>query len=324
MANPPKLLDQVRNALRVQHYAYRTEQTYLYWIKRFILFHKKQHPKDLNVTEIEEFLTFLAVDLHVAPSTQNQALAALLFLYNQVLEIPLEHRVDAVRARTPSRLPMVLSQDEVRRLFEQLKLPYRLMAGLLYGSGLRLIECLRLRVKDLDFDQNQLLVRHGKGHKDRVTMLPDNLQPALRRQLRLAKTLHQNDLEEGYGHVSLPYALARKYPNADREWAWQYVFPAGQRTVHPREGHICRHHIDPSTLQKAVKQAVRRAGLTKPATCHTLRHSFATHLLENGYDLRTIQELMGHKSVETTMIYTHVLNRGGRGVQSPIDKLMGG
>jgi integron integrase len=318
---PPKLLDQVRHTLRVKHYARRTEEAYLNWIKRFILFHHKRHPNTMNVPEIEAFLTHLAVHDRVSASTQNQALAALLFLYQQVLHQPLDGSVDAVRAKTPHRLPVVMSQTEVARVLAHLAEPYHLMARLLYGSGLRLMECLRLRVKDLDFEQCQLIVRSGKGDKDRDTLLPDSLHAALRRQLRYAQVLHQNDLERGYGRVHLPYALARKYPKADQEWAWQYVFPSYKLSKDPHTGLIRRHHRDEYGLQKAVKRAVRAANLTKPVSCHTFRHSFATHLLEANYDLRTIQELLGHKDVRTTMIYTHVIKRGGLGVRSPLETL---
>jgi integron integrase len=308
-AHPPKLLDQVRDTLRTQHYARSTEQAYLNWIKRFILFHHKQHPQTMNSAEIEAFLTYLAVKQHVAPSTQNQALAALLFLYQQVLRQDLDHPIDAVRARTPPpRLPTVMSKSEVAQVIAALREPYQLMAKLMYGSGLRLMECLRLRVKDLDFEQHQLLVRRGKGNKDRDTLLPDSLHAALRRQFRYAQVLHQNDLDRGYGRVELPYALARKYPNADREWAWQYVFPSHKLSKAPRTGRIGRHHLSPDALQRAVKQAARAARLTKPIGCHTFRHTFATHLLEAGYDIRPIQELLGHKAVRTTMIYTPVLS----------------
>ena len=318
---PPKLLDQVRSALRTKHYSLRTEEAYLYWIKRYIFFHNLRHPAEMNSPEIEMFLTHLAVSEHVAPSTQNQALAALLFLYHQVLDRELEARVDAVRAKKASRLPVVMSQREVKRLISQLPENYQLMAKVMYGSGLRLMECLRLRVKDLDFEQHQIIVRQGKGHKDRDTILPESLHAAFQWQLRYAKTLHNNDLEQGYGRVELPYALERKYPNANREWGWQYVFPSHKRSKDPRSDRIGRHHVHESGLQKAVKRAAAAAGIHKPVGCHTFRHCFATHLLENGYDIRTIQELLGHKSVETTMIYTHVIKRGGLAVRSPADAL---
>jgi integron integrase len=317
----PKLLDQVRRTLRTKHYSIRTEEAYVNWIKRFILFHHKRHPQEMNSSEIEQFLTYLAVEQNVAPSTQNQALAALLFLYQHVLRQPLLHPIDAVRARKPQQLPVVLSQTEASRLITHLPDRYRLMAKLLYGSGLRLMECVRLRVKDIDFGQHQIIVRSGKGHKDRDTLLPDSLLAPLRRQLRYARALHQNDLERGHGQVYLPHALDRKYPNASRQWGWQYVFPAARLSRDPRTQLVRRHHVDESGLQKAVKKAARMARINKPVGCHTLRHSFATHLLEDGYDIRTIQELMGHKSVETTMIYTHVIKRGGMAVRSPVDTL---
>lgn len=317
--HPPKLLDQVRDTLRRRHYAIRTEEAYLNWIKRFILFHNKQHPKEMGSQEIEQFLTHLAVNQHVSPSTQNQALAALLFLYQQVLHQELEQPIDAVRAKKKQRLPVVMNKDEVKRVIALLSDPYQLMAQLLYGSGLRLMECVRLRVKDIDFDRCQVIVRSGKGNQDRDTILPDSLHLSLQRQLRYAKTLHQNDLEQGYGAVYLPYALERKYVNANREWGWQYVFPAPKLSKDPHSDLIRRHHIGEKGLQKAVRSAARRAEINKPISCHTFRHCFATHLLENGYDIRTIQELMGHKSVETTMIYTHVLKRGGLAVHSPLD-----
>lgn len=318
---PPKLLDQMRATLRVQHYALRTEAAYVNWVRRFILFHQKRHPAEMNTPEIEAFITHLAVDEQVSASTQNQALAALLFLYQSVLHKELVRPVDAVRAAATQRLPVVLDRAEVRRVLAELAEPYRLMAQLMYGGGLRLMECLRLRVKDVDFAQHQLLVRGGKGDKDRDTLLPDSLHAPLHRQLRIARALHQNDIEQGYGRVFLPHALERKYPNAHHEWAWQYIFPASRLSKDPRSGQLRRHHVDESSLQKAVRAAVQNAGLTKPASCHTFRHSFATHLLENGYDIRTIQELLGHHDVKTTMIYTHVINRGASGVRSPLDDL---
>ena len=318
---PPKLLDQVRHTLRAKHYSRRTEQSYLYWIKRYIFFHNVRHPTEMNSPEIEAFLTYLAVNGNIAPTTQNQALAALLFLYQQVLGQELEARIDAVRAKKAARLPVVMSQNEVKQLISHLPDCYQLLAKVMYGSGLRLMECLRLRVKDVDFEQQQIIIRSGKGNKDRDTILPESLHAALQRQLRYARTLHDNDLEQGYGRVELPYALERKYPNANREWGWQYVFPSHKLSKDPRTGRTGRHHIHESGLQKAVKKAAAVAEIHKPVGCHTLRHSFATHLLEAGYDIRTIQELMGHKSVETTMIYTHVVKKGGLAVHSPIDRL---
>lgn len=319
MSNPPKLLDQVRQTLRLKHYALSTEETYLDWIKRFILFHHKRHPKDMGRPEIEAFLTHLAVHENVAASTQNQAYSALLFLYREVLQQELDGPINALRAKKPRRLPVVLTQAEARRLISAMSGQYRLMAQLLYGSGLRLAECLHLRVKDIDFEQRQIVVRSGKGNKDRVTMLPTSLIALLQHQLGQVEHLHRADLSAGYGQVYLPYALDRKYPNAGREWGWQYLFPAPNLSTDPRTGLVRRHHIDPSTLQKAVRAAAQAAQINKPVGPHTLRHSFATHLLEAGYDIRTIQELMGHKDVSTTMIYTHVIKRGGLAVRSPLD-----
>jgi len=310
----------MREALRVRHYSIRTETSYLDWAKRFILFHHKRHPETMGAPEITAFLTHLAVEKHVAASTQTQALSAILFLYREVLQIGVDEPLDIVRAKKPERLPVVLTKDEVHSIFRQLSGDYLLMARLLYGSGLRLMECLRLRVKDLDFGQRQILVRDGKGMKDRVTMLPDQLREPLQAHLAVVRQLHQSDLAKGHGAVYLPFALDRKYPNANREWAWQYVFPSDRLSTDPRSpGVIRRHHADESGLQKAVREAVRASGITKNATCHTFRHSFATHLLEAGYDIRTVQELLGHADVRTTMIYTHVLNRGGLAVRSPLD-----
>jgi integron integrase len=289
-------------------------------ITRFILFHDKRHPATMGVPEIRSFLAHLAVDQQVAASTQNVALSALLFLYRDVLHIELPYIDDLERAQRPARVPVVLTRAEVQSVLARMSGVQHLMAALLYGSGMRLMECVRLRVKDLDFAYRQITVRDGKGAKDRVTMLPQALVEPLRRQLERARLLHKEDLAEGFGAVYLPYALERKYPNANREWGWQYLFPATRRSLDPRAGIERRHHIAEDGLQRAVKQAVRQAGLTKPASCHTFRHSFATHLLENGYDIRTVQELLGHKDVKTTMIYTHVLNRGGKGVRSPLDE----
>ena len=320
MNKPPKrLLDQVRDRIRMKHYSIRTEQAYASWIKRFILFHNKKHPKDMGKQEIESFLTHLALDLNVASSTQNQAFNAILFLYNQVLHQPLEDTISAVRAKKPRRLPTVMTNDEALAVLSALSGIHQLMAKLLYGSGLRLMECIRLRVKDIDFGMNQIMVRDGKGKIDRVTMLPESVNSDLKEHLKRVKTIHDNDLNRGYGRVFLPYALGRKYPNADREWGWQYVFPSSSLSKDPRTGATRRHHVHESSLQKAVKKAVRLVRISKPASCHTFRHSFATRLLENGYDIRTVQELLGHKGVNTTMIYTHVLNKGGRAVTSPLD-----
>ncbi len=316
---PKKLLDQVREAIQVKHYSIRTEQAYVNWIKRYILFHDKRHPREMGAAEIEAFLTYLAVDRNVAASTQNQALSALLFLYRQVLKQDLVGSIDSVRAKRPKRLPTVLTKEETLRVIGFLSGTHQLMAKLLYGSGLRLMECVRLRVKDVDFAQRQIIVRDGKGMKDRITMLPDVLIQRLREHLQHTKHIHEDDLAKGYGSVYLPFALERKYPNADREWLWQYVFPATRLSTDPRTGITRRHHINESSLQKAVRRAAKRAGIDKRVTCHTFRHSFATHLLEDGYDIRTVQELLGHKDVKTTMIYTHVLNRGPLAVRSPLD-----
>jgi integron integrase len=317
----PRLLEQVREAIRVRHYSLRTEQTYVGWIKRFILFHGKRHPRDMGGQEVQQFLSHLAVAGHVAASTQSQALSALLFLYQQVLKQDIGWLDDVVRAKKPHRVPVVLTQDEVKAVLAHLSGTTWIMATLLYGAGLRLLECLRLRVKDVDFTYNQIVVRDGKGRKDRVTMLPQQIKAPLRRHLHDVQQLHAQDVQAGAGHVYLPYALERKYPNASREWIWQYVFPAARPSRDPRTGIIRRHHIHKLVLQRAVHAAVRKANIPKPASGHTLRHSFATHLLEAGYDIRTVQELLGHKDVSTTMIYTHVLNRGGRGVKSPADLL---
>jgi integron integrase len=318
---PPKkkLLDQVRDACRLKHYSRRTEDTYVDWIKRFILFHKKRHPQDMGAPEIEAFLTHLAVDLNVASSTQNQAYSAILFLYRYVLHIDLPDTLNAARAKKPKRLPVVLTRDEVRRVIDQLDGTPKLMVQLLYGSGLRLNECVRLRIKDLDFNQNQILIREAKGNADRVTLLPARLIEPLQAHLRRVRQLHTQDLKNGYGTVYLPTAFDRKYPTAATAWNWQYVFPSERLSKDPQSGQVRRHHASDSSLQKAIAAAARRAGLTKPIGPHTFRHSFATHLLESGYDIRTVQELLGHKDVKTTQIYTHVLNRGGLAVRSPLD-----
>ncbi|MGF1603992.1 MAG: integron integrase [Thermosynechococcaceae cyanobacterium] len=316
---PRKLLDQVRDALRVKHYAYRTEATYVQWIRRFILFHNKRHPQEMGEAEVEAFLTHLAVNDNVAASTQNQALSALLFLYRYVLKQPLAESIDAVRARQSKHLPTVLTTDEVQHLLQALAGTQQLLAKLLYGSGMRVKEGLRLRVKDLDFGQSQIMVRNAKGNKDRITVLPQSLVELLLAYLVSVKQLHQDDLAQGYGTVYLPHALDRKYPNAEREWMWQYVFPAQRHSVDPRSGRKQRHHVDDGFLQRSLKKAALQAQIPKKVSCHTLRHSFATHLLQNGYDIRTVQELLGHKDVKTTMIYTHVLNQGTLGVRSPLD-----
>lgn len=320
MLSPPvKLLDQMRDQLRAMHYARRTEQSYVDWARRFILFHQKRHPRELGPQAITTFLTNLAVAGKVAPSTQNQARSALLFLYRHVLAMPIDTLQDVVAARATRHLPTVLTRAEVQAVLVQLSGVYRLIAQLLYGSGLRLMECLRLRVKDVDFAQYQLTVHDSKGAEDRRTMLPQRLVEPLQDHVRNVRRTHGEDLERGYGAVSLPYALEHTYPSANHEWAWHYVFPAARLSTDPHTAVIRRHHVDESSVQKAVKAAIRKAGLTKHASCHTFRHSFATHLLENGYDIRTVQALLGHKDVKTTMIYTHVLNRGGRGVRSPLD-----
>ena len=318
-ADKPKLLDQVRDVIRRKHFSIRTEQTYVDWIKRYIFFHDKRHPNEMAEAEITAFLTHLARAGKVAASTQNQALSALLFLYREVLQQNIGWLDQVERAKPPARLPVVLTKEEVQRLFAHVHGTKRLMAGLLYGSGLRLMECVRLRVKDVDLGYLRVTVRDGKGGKDRITMLPVNAAKPLERHLQKVKAQHEQDLEEGFGSVYLPDALEQKYPNAGREWMWQYVFPSSRLSIDTRSGIRRRHHVEESSLQLGIKRAVRASGIQKPATCHTLRHSFATHLLENGYDIRTVQELLGHKDVSTTMIYTHVLNRPGIGVRSPLD-----
>ncbi len=316
---PKKLLDQVRDIIRLRHYSYRTEESYVYWIRRYILFHAKRHPRDMGSAEIEAFLTHLAVSEQVAASTQNQAFSALLFLYKHVLNQELDANINAIRAKRPQHLPTVLSHAEALAVIQNLSGVYQLVGQLLYGSGLRQTECLQLRVKDLDFAQQQVIVRTSKGMKSRVTPLPERLVQPLQNHLIRVKQIHHQDLSQGYGAVYLPFALERKYPQANREWAWQFVLPADRLSQDPRTGITRRHHLHESGLQRALKQAVRMAKIDKRVSCHTFRHSFATYLLEQGYDIRTIQELLGHKDVSTTMIYTHVLNRGGKGVRSPLD-----
>ncbi len=315
----PRLLDQMREVLRLNHLSYRTEEAYISWVKRFIVFHDKRHPKDLGAPEIRAFLSYLATQQQVAASTQNSALNALLFLYRAVLKQPFPQLEEIERAKRPRRLPTVLSREEVHVLLSKLSGPPHLMTSLLYGAGLRLMECVRLRVKDVDFAYHQITVRDGKGAQDRVTVLPRALVEPLQRHLAKVKLIHEEDLLEGCGEVYLPYAFDRKDPHAGTSWAWQYVFPASKRSIDPRAGVERRHHISEAVLQRAVKEALRRANVPKRGSCHTLRHSFATHLLEDGYDIRTVQELLGHKDVSTTMVYTHVLQRGGRGVHSPLD-----
>lgn len=316
----PRLMNQVRGAIRTRHYSYRTEQAYVHWIKRFIHFHGLRHPIDLGEPEVTAFLNHLG-GRGVAAATQNQALSSLLFLYKEVLRRQLDWLDGLVRAKRPARVPSVLTTGEVRRLLAGLDGMKWLMASLLYGAGLRLRECLKLRVKDIDFEYRQIIVRDGKGGKDRVTMLPAAVIEPLKAHLVRVKALHERDLAAGYGDVELPDALTRKYPRAAYDWAWKFVFPAYRYSTDPRTGVIRRHHVYEDVLIRAVKQAARAADINKHVSCHTLRHSFATHLLENGYDIRTVQELLGHQSVETTMIYTHVMNKGGRGVQSPFDAL---
>jgi len=315
------VIDRLVTVIRQRNYSIRTEEAYRSWTERFLAFIGHRDPRTAGAAEVMSFLETLAVQGNVAASTQNQALNALVFFYGQALEQPLGDLGSFIRAKRPQRLPVVLTRGEVLRLLDQLEGAYRLMASLLYGTGMRLMECLRLRVKDVDFAYRQIVVRDGKGQKDRVTPLPDKLIEPLRAHLEQVQTLHEADLSQGNGEVFLPSALARKYPNAAREWGWQYVFPSGRLSVDPRSGAIRRHHLHENGLQKAVKQAATAARLTKPANCHALRHSFATHLLETGYDIRTVQELLGHSDVSTTMIYTHVLNRGGKGVVSPLDAI---
>jgi integron integrase len=320
----PRLLDQVRNIIRCKHYSIRTEQSYVDWIKRYIFFHDRRHPADLDERHISAFLTHLAVDRKVASSTQNQALCALVFLYREVLKKEVGEFQDLIRAKKPHKLPVVFTRKEVKQVLLQLDGINWLMGQLLYGAGLRVMECVRLRVKDVDFGYGQIVVRDGKGKIDRVTMLPELIVEALKRHLLKVKKTHELDLKAGFGAVYLPYALERKYRNANRSWSWQYIFPATRRSIDPRSGIERRHHLSESVPQRAVKNAIRCSGMTKAGSCHSLRHSFATHLLEAGYDIRTVQELLGHKDVSTTMIYTHVLNKGGKGVKSPGDTLFNG
>ncbi len=314
-----KLLDQVSEVMRFKHHSLRTEQAYRQWIKRFIFFHGKRHPREMGAAEIRAFLNDLAARQNVAVSTQNQALNALVFLYREVLHLDPGNFGDIERPARPARLPLVLTAEEVKRLLAAMTGTHQLMAQLLYGSGMRLMEGVRLRVKDLDFAANHIVVREGKGFKDRVTIFPEALRGRLLAHLERVKLWHEEDLRRGGGAVYLPLALSRKYPNAEREWCWQYVFPSASLSRDPRGGVLRRHHVNEQGLQRAVKAAVRLANLQKPATCHTLRHSFATRLLEAGYDIRTVQELLGHEDVTTTMIYTHVMNRPGLGIRSPLD-----
>ena len=317
----PRLLDQLRETLSSRHHGRRTEQTYCQWVKRFIYFHNVRHPKDMAEPEVNAFLTHRAVKEKVSASTQNQALSALLFLDRHVLGREIGDLGEVIRARKPKRLPVVMTRDEVKAVLANLSGDKWLMASLMYGAGLRLMECLRMRVQDIDFSRNEILVRDGKGAKDRIAMLPESLKAPLQEHFKSVKAIHERDLADGWGRVLLPDALDRKYPKAPREWRWQWVFPRENRWKNSQTGEQGRHHVDESLVQKAVRQAVTAAGLTKRATCHTFRHSFATHLLESAYDIRTIQELLSHKNVSTTMIYTRVLNKGGQGVRSPMDGL---
>lgn len=320
-SQPPKLLDQVISRLRVKHYSLRTEKSYVDWIKRYIWFHDKKHPRDMGAPEVEAFLSYLAVERNVSSSTQNQAKSALLFLYKEVLEIDLPWLDNVTQAKVPKRMPVVMTKSEVQSVLSRMDGTVWLIASLLYGSGLRIMECLRLRVKDVDLARREILVREGKGFKDRVTMLPASLVQPLKAHLEKVKVLHEQDLADGYGEVFMPMALEKKYPSAGKQWNWQYVFPSRNLSTDPRSGVVRRHHADEKAIQRQMKKAVTMAGIVKPATPHTFRHSFATHLLEGGYDIRTVQELLGHADVSTTMIYTHVLNKGGRGVASPLDHL---
>ena len=316
---PRTLLEEVRSRIRARHLSFRTEKTYLQWIRRFIRFHGRRHPRAMGAPEVEAFLTSLAVDRKVSASTQNQALSAILFLYRATLEIDLPWLGNLVHAKRPQRLPVVLTRDEVQRVLAHLDGTDWLVASLLYGSGMRLNECLQLRVKDVDLSCCEILIRDAKGQKDRVTMLPQSLVPHIRDHLRRAERLHREDRAERRPGVSLPFALRRKYPHAATDWGWFWIFPARSFCLDPYSNDLVRHHLYPQNVQRSVRLAVRGAGIVKPASCHTFRHCFATHLLEDGYDIRTVQELLGHSDVKTTMIYTHVLNRGGRGVRSPLD-----
>ena len=316
----PKLLDRMRAEIRVRHYSIRTEETYLDWARRFILFYNKRHPKDLGADEVQSFLSYLAVERKVSSSTQNQAKSALLFLYRDVLHIELPWLDEVIAAKMGKRLPVVLTPTEIRRLLNGMSGTMGLVASLLYGTGMRLLEGLRLRVKDVEFERREIIVREGKGNKDRVTVLPENLILPLQAHLAKVKALHERDLDAGFGEVYMPYALALKYPKEARTWGWQFVFPSVVRSTDPRTGIEHRHHLYEASVQRAVREAAKIAEITKPVTPHVLRHSFATHLLQAGYDIRTVQELLGHSDVATTMIYTHVLNKGGKGVVSPLDR----
>jgi integron integrase len=316
-----KLLDLYRDAMRVRHYSHRTEETYISWVRQFILYHNKRHPREMGVEEINTFVTHLVKERNVAASTQNQAISSILFLYRKVLDMELdETALIHIRPTKPKRIPTVLSHEEAKKVIAIMQGVYKLMAQIMYGSGLRLMEVMRLRVKDIDFANHQIIVRDGKGENDRITMLPDLLLKPLRLQLKHVEAQHALDLSRGFGTIHLPYALERKYTNANRELAWQYVFPAPTLSIDPVSGVKQRHHLGEANLQRAVKKAARLAKINKPVSPHTFRHSFATHLLQNGYDIRTVQELLGHKDVKTTMIYTHVLKRGPLTVKSPLDR----
>jgi integron integrase len=317
---PKKLLDQYRDQIRLKQYSPRTEKTYTHWVREYILFHNKRHPREMGVTEINQFITHLVVERKASASTQNQAISAILFLYRNLLNIQLdETSLDFIRPKKGKRVPTVLSKDEARSIITNLTGPYKIMAQIMYGSGLRLMECLRLRVKDIDFDNHRILVYDGKGGDDRVTMLPDSIVPSLREHLARMKSIHQKDLAAGHGSVHMPYGLDKKFPAAHKQWIWQYIFPATTINPDPETGNLCRHHIHETALQKAIRDAAKIADIEKRVTPHAFRHSFATHLLQNNYDIRTVQELLGHKDVKTTMIYTHVLQRGGLAVKSPLD-----
>jgi integron integrase len=323
MAAPPRLLDAVRAAIRLRHYSYRTEKAYVDWIRRFILYHERRHPRDMGGDEVRDFLSHLASERQVSPATQAQALAAVLFLYKRVMNVDLPWIDNVVRARRPKRLPTVLTKNEALRVIAHLQGVHQLIGGFLYGSGLRLLEALRLRVKDLDFYHRRVLVRDGKGSKDRVTVLPESISDALRTHLNNVRLRHEHAIASGYGGVELPYALSRKYPRAHLQWGWQYVFPASRPSTDPRTRAWRRHHVHEESVQRQVRHAARAAGIEKPVSPHTFRHSFATHLLEAGYDIRTVQELLGHKDVSTTQIYTHVMAPGTNAVQSPLDRKAG-
>jgi len=323
MQTPPKpekkLLEQVSDAIRAKHYSYRTEQTYIDWIRRYIIFHNKTHPREMGASQVQEFIIHLATAANVSASTQNQALSAITFLYRHVLQQELQFPTDTIRPGRSKPIPVVLTAQEARAVINNMSGIPKLLTKILYGSGLRLMECLRLRVKDIDFGNRQIIVREGKGEKDRFTILPDTIIEDLQSQLLITKAIHEKDLKEGFGETSLPYALDQKYKSASKEWLWQYIFPASARSTDPRSKKTKRHHLDPGVLQKAIRKAAQLANIQKPVSPHTFRHSFATHLLQNGYDIRTVQELLGHKDVKTTMIYTHVLQRGGLAVKSPLD-----